>query len=110
MCSVCGCYKVAAPCVAIRCVAILRVVLSWVLAKQYPEVVSELMAYMVVIIKASQRFIGLAWANYALYHCQAATKKCIEWPQTNGSLFNLCFTGNVRTVSSAASVESQVML
>ena len=30
-----------------------------VLAKQYPEAVSELMAYMVVIIKASQRYAGL---------------------------------------------------
>ena len=68
-----------------------------VLAKQYPEVVSELMAYMVVIIKASQRYTGLAWANYdTLYRRQAAAKKCREWSRTNGSLFNLCFTGQVK--------------
>ena len=47
-----------------------------VLTKQYPEAVLELMAYMVVIIKASQRYAGLAWVNYGtLYRRQAAAKK-----------------------------------
>ena len=70
-----------------------------VLAKQYPEAVSELMAYMVVIIKASQRYAGLAWVNYdTLYRRQAAAKKCRVWSQTNTSLFNLCFTGQLKDI------------
>ena len=70
-----------------------------VLAKQYPKAVSELMAYMVVIIKASQRYAGLAWVNYdTLYRCQTAAKECRVWSQMNTSLFNLCFTGQLKDI------------
>ena len=54
---------------------------------------------MMVIIKASQRYAGLAWVNYdTLYRCQVAAKKCREWSQTNTSLFNLCFTGHLKDI------------
>ena len=57
------------------------------------------MAYMVIIIKASQRYAGRAWVNYDnLYHHQAAAKKCREWSQPNTSLFNLCFMGHLKDI------------
>ena len=61
-------------------------VLTWVqcfgvyvgmLAKQFPDVVPELMSYMVAIIKASKDYEGLAWVNYdTLYRRRAVATNC----------------------------------
>ena len=50
-------------------------------------------------MKASQRYAGLAWVNYDTLYChQAAARKWRDWSQTNTSLFNLCFTGQLRDI------------
>ena len=64
-----------------------------VMAKEYPECVSELMAYMCTIICcASQEYENSAWVAYhSAYHQQAATTENKQWSNNNPSLFPLCF-------------------
>ena len=65
-----------------------------VLAGLIPEAVSELMAYLIQIIRVSQDFGGLAWVNYDLaFHRQAAATGNKSWSKINPSLYSICFSG-----------------
>ena len=68
-----------------------------VVARDSPETVPELMAYMVNIIRASQEYEGSAWSAYdAAFRRQAATTGHREWSKINTSLYTICFTGKAR--------------
>ena len=89
--------------VLVHCKQPVTDILTWVqcfgvyvgiLAKQFPDSEPELMSYMIVIIKVSRDYEGLAWANYDMLYChRAAATNCRSWSQINLSLFSLCFTG-----------------
>ena len=68
-----------------------------VMATKSPEVVPELMAYMISILRASQEYEGLAWATYdAAYRQQAAATGQKQWSKVKPSLCTVCFTGKAR--------------
>ena len=65
-----------------------------VMATKFPNMVLELMAYMISILRASQEYEGLAWATYdAAYHWQAAATGHKQWSKVNSSLYTICFMG-----------------
>ena len=68
-----------------------------VLAGSSPEVVPELMAYLIQIVRVSQDFGGLAWVNYDLaFRRQAAATGNRSWSKINPSLYSICFSGAAR--------------
>ena len=68
-----------------------------VIAAKSPEMVPELMAYMISILRASQEYESLAWATYDLaYRRQAAATGHKQWSKVNPSLYTVCFTGKAR--------------
>ena len=74
----------------VQCFAIYAGIISM----KHPEVISDMMAYMVMIVKAAEEYAGLAWVRYdEAFRSQAAAKKEVKWSQVNPSLFAQCFTG-----------------
>ena len=68
-----------------------------VVAKESPEAVPELMAYMGTMIRASQEYEGAAWATYDVgFRRQAAATGQRDWSRVNSSLYAICFTGRAR--------------
>ena len=68
-----------------------------VLAQSYPEYVSDLMAYMCMIIRASQEHEEPAWVAYdTAYRQQAAATQKKDWSKINPSVFPLCFSGSTK--------------
>ena len=68
-----------------------------VLAGSSPEVVSELMACLIQIVRVSQDFGGLAWVSYDLTFChQAAATGTSRGQKSNLSLYSICFLGAAR--------------
>ena len=66
-------------------------------ALKAPNLIPELMAYQISILRASQEYEGTAWATYdAAYRRQAATTGHTEWSKINPSLYTLCFTGKAK--------------
>ena len=64
-----------------------------------PELIPELMAYMSMIIRASQDYTGLAWVRYdAAYRRQAALTGTTRWSAINSTLYTMCFTGMAKAV------------
>ena len=71
-----------------------------VLSGKHPEVVPELMAYLITITRVSQDFAGLAWVRYdAAFRRQAAITGNRRWSQVNPSLYSICFTGRAQQAS-----------
>ena len=71
-----------------------------VMATKFPNMVPELMLYMISILRASQEYEGLAWATYdAAYHQQATATGHKQWSKLNSSLYTICFTGIARKAS-----------
>ena len=57
---------------------------------KYPELVPELMAYMIHILKASREYEGLAWFMYdKAYRRQATVTGFAEWLKSNLSIFTV---------------------
>ena len=70
-----------------------------VLAPANPEVIPELMAYMAMVIRASQDFDGLAWARYdAGFLRQATLTGTRLWSQRNATIYTLCFAGKALAI------------
>ena len=56
--------------------------------------VPELMAYMGIIVRASQDYAGLGWVRYdSAFRHQAAFSGNKQWTVVNGTLFTLNFAG-----------------
>ena len=69
-------------------------------ASKFLEVVPELMAYQVGVLRASIELEGGAWAAYDVaYHRQAAATGHRRWSKVNPSLYSLCFTGKAKQSS-----------
>lgn len=65
-----------------------------VVSLRHPEVIADMMAYMVMIVKAAEEYAGLAWVRYdEAFRSQAAAKKDAQWSKVSPSLFAQCFTG-----------------
>ena len=80
----------------VQCFAIYAGIISM----KHPEVISDMMAYMVMIVKAAEEYAGLAWVRYdEAFRSQAAAKKEVKWSQVNPSLFAQCFTGRAQGMS-----------
>lgn len=59
-----------------------------------PSLIPELMAYMAMIVRASQDYDGLAWVRYdAGFRRQAAMTGNKRWSAINSTLYTVCFTG-----------------
>jgi len=59
-----------------------------------PSLIPELMAYMYMIVRASQDFGGTSWVNYdKIFRKQAAATRVTAWPRVNGTLHHICFNG-----------------
>lgn len=68
-----------------------------VLARAYPSMVPELMAYLGTIIKCARDFEGVSWAQYdRAYRRQAAQTKDLRWSRLNPTLYSLCFAGKAK--------------
>ncbi len=64
---------------------------------QHPEATPELMAYMAMIVRASQDFKDLAWVRYDTgFRRQAALTKNQMWSRINTTLYSMCFTSSFR--------------
>ncbi len=62
-----------------------------VLSKRYPQVVPSLIAYQVIIIKASREFEGVGWVQYnRALRRQAAITKEMQRGKTNTTLSSIC--------------------
>ena len=69
-----------------------------VIAGKHPARISELMAYMILIIKASQEYEGLASFMYdEAFRRQAAATGLTEWSKINPSIFTECFNTRARS-------------
>ena len=66
---------------------------------QAPELIPELMAYMLSIIRVSREYSGLSWVQYdVLFRKHAALKADTKWSVINPTLYARCFTGAARDV------------
>ncbi len=62
------------------------------IALQQPARVPDLLEYTSVIIKASQKFKGLAWLLYdSHFRCMTAATRCNKWAEVDTSLWTLHF-------------------
>ena len=69
-----------------------------VLSTRFPENTPNLLAYMVMILGATQEFEGSSWVTYdSSFRQQMAVSGNRDWSQSNGSLFTKCFTARSRT-------------
>ena len=60
-------------------------------AASNPALIAELVAYMIMIVRTSQDFSGLAWVRYdAAFRRQAALTGNTQWLQTRLGFTNLC--------------------
>jgi len=66
-------------------------------AKKHPSALSEMVAYMLTIMKAAQEFEDPAWILYdAAYRDKAAATNTKTWSQIDTGLYNQIFTGRAR--------------
>ncbi len=64
---------------------------------RYPEAVTELMAYMALIVRASQDFKDLAWLRYDVgFRRQAALTSNRKWSTINITMYSMCFTTSLK--------------
>ena len=68
-----------------------------VLARAYPQMVPDLMAYQATIIGCYQDFEDLHWAQYdCMYRHQVAITKDLRWGRVDATLYSKCFAGKAR--------------
>ena len=64
---------------------------------RHPEAVTELMAYMALIVRASQDFKDLAWLRYDVgFRRQAALTSNRKWSTINTTMYSMCFTTSLK--------------
>ena len=69
------------------------------MAIKFPESVTEMLAYQLVIIKASQQYDGLYWRVYDIhFRVNAAASGNRKWSQLDTDLYTRFFTGRAREV------------
>ena len=74
------------------------------MATKFPESVTEMLAYHLVIIKASQQCDGLYWRVYDIhFRVNAAASGNRKWSQVDTDLYTRFFTGRAREVRTTLS-------
>ena len=74
---------------------------------QHPSASLELVAYMTIILKASQQYVGLTWRAYDThYPTKAAASRNLRWSQLDTDLFTRFFTGRACTLSACSICDS----
>ena len=67
------------------------------LARAYPQMVPDLMAYQATIIRCYQDFEELHWAQYnRMYRRQVSITKDLQWGKVDATLYSKCFAGKAR--------------
>lgn len=70
-----------------------------VMAKQYPEVVGDMMAYMITIMRAQIEFEDPGWRKYdEVYRDKAASTGNRKWSSIDPHFYNQLFTGKAKKV------------
>ena len=65
---------------------------------QFPELITELMAYMGTIIRVNREYTGSEWAKYdMLFHKHAALRRETRWSVINPTIYARCFTAATRS-------------
>ena len=73
-----------------QCYAIFTAVIT----SKNPPRLPDLMAYMTIIAKASQKFAWTSWVFYGQNFCQeAACSTSTQWARVDPSIYTQCFTG-----------------
>jgi hypothetical protein len=71
-----------------------------VLAKRYPELIADMMAYMITIMRAQIEFEDPAWRTYdEAYRDKAATTGNRKWSEIDPHLHNKIFIGRAKKVA-----------
>ena len=69
-----------------------------VMSRAHPQPVPEFLACLIIVLRASQDFGGVAWVMYdAALGRQAAITGNRQWSRVNPSLYSICFSGVVCT-------------
>ena len=77
------------------------------MAQKYPEVTLPMLAYQLVIIKASQQYDGFYWRVYDThYRVNAAATGNRNWAQLDTDLYTRFFTGRAKEVSHCHTCDS----
>jgi hypothetical protein len=70
------------------------------MAQQYPEVVGGMIAYLQLIVKASQQYDGLYWRSYDThFRVNAAATGNRDWARMDTDLYTRFFTGRAKAVA-----------
>ena len=68
-----------------------------VLARAYPQIVPDLMAYQATIIRCYQDFEDLHWVQYdRMYRHQVSITKDLRWGKVDATLYSKCFAEKAR--------------
>ena len=71
-----------------------------VLAKRHPEIIGDMMAYMITIMRAQIEFEDPAWRTYdEAYRDKAATTGNRKWSEIDPHLYNKIFTGRAKKMA-----------
>ena len=71
-----------------------------VLAKRHPDIIDDMMAYMITIMQAQIEFEDPAWTTYdEAYRDKAATTGNRKWSEIDPHLYNKIFTGRAKKVA-----------
>ena len=77
------------------------------MGKQYPEVMSEMIAYQLLIVNASEQYDGMYWRAYDThYRVNAAAAGNRHWSRLDIDLYTRFFTGRAKAVSSCSTCDS----
>ena len=72
--------------------------LTAVVARRQPQKVTDLMAYLAIVSKASQKYRWPSWVIYDQhFRMEAAGNPTQSWAKVDPSLYAQCFTGQART-------------
>ena len=79
------------------------------MAQKYPEVMLPMLAYQLVIVKASQQYDGFYWRVYDThYWVNAAATGNKNWAQLDTDLYTRFFTGRAKEVSHCLTCHSTI--
>ena len=77
------------------------------MGNRFPEAIPEMLAYLLVIVNASEQYDGLYWRSYDThYRVNAAATGNRRWSQLDINLYTRFFTGRAKTVAACATCDS----
>ena len=77
--------------------------------QKHPEMVGDLLAYMLQILKAHTEYADQAWREYDVRFRQVAAVSGIKnWSQLDAQIYNQCFVGRARRAALRPAEHSQI--